>query len=60
MRNFFRIMMAICALGFATALTGCQQEEDPASEAAEAMENAAEEAGDAAEEAGDAVEDAMQ
>jgi len=53
-----RKLFAILAVGlFAIALSACD-EQGPAEQAGEAVDNAAEEAGEAVEDAGDAAEEA--
>jgi len=53
-----RKLLAIVAVGlFAFALSACD-EQSPAEQAGDAVDDAAEQAGDAAEEAGDAAEEA--
>ncbi len=54
MKKIFAILIAGL---FAGALVACE-EQGPAEQAGEAVDNAVEEAGDAAEEAGDAAEEA--
>lgn len=52
-----RLVAALMAGAFATFLVACE-EQGPAEELGEAVDDAAEEAGDVVEDAGDAVEDA--
>jgi hypothetical protein len=53
-----RKLLAIMAVGLFVGALGACEEQGPAEQAGEAVDNAAEEAGEAVEEAGDAAEEA--
>lgn len=55
--DFLKKLPVILALGLSAAVLGACEEQGPAEQAGEAVDNAAEETGEALEEAGDAAQD---